>query len=171
MRFRTPVANYRFESPSENRSQTRFPGCQKATRESFMETRPVRRPFGQTGTASKSFSHIPEEERDDLRPGTRSIRRECGLRRAGGNALLRRPQHRLAVVSSLRHIREDSCLRSDSLVVAPEERDDLRPGAQGVRGKSGCGGTGGNALLHRPQNRIIIVKLCFPIACAVFENR
>ena len=63
-----------------------------------METRPVRRPFGQTGTASKSFSHIPEEERDDLRPGTRSIRRECGLRRAGGNALLHRPQHRLVSI-------------------------------------------------------------------------
>ena len=110
----------------------------------------------------------PVEECDDLRTGTISVGTERAVGSAGGNSVLHSPQHRVSVVGVSRHVGERiHALGRGRLLSAPQEGDDLGPGAGSVRAEGGGGGAGGDAVLHGPQHRIIVVSVSLHIGKGV----
>ena len=89
-------------------------------------------------------SHVAEQERHRLRTDTSCVGAKGGLRSASGNAFAQRPADGLGIVGILGNIRHThGIIHHRRAGCAPEERDDLRPGADAVGIKGGLGLAGG----------------------------
>ena len=106
---------------------------------------------------SRSLFAAPDEG-DDLCAGAVGVRAERGVGGALGDVLLDSPQHRVSVVGACLHIGERiGRARCRGLLGAPQEGHDLRTGAGGIGAEHGLAGALGDAVLHGPQHRVIVV--------------
>ena len=103
---------------------------------------------------------ITIQECHDLRSGTGIIRAERGIARAVCNTVFDRPKNRISEVCARLHISKwvIDAGRCRFSFVTPKERDDLRTGAGVVRAEGRAGRAVRNALFHRPEDGIVVVR-------------
>ena len=96
----------------------------------------------------------------DLGAGAGGIGAEGGGGSTGGNTVLHSPQHCAVVVGTSRHIGEGiHTVSSGRFLATPQEGNNLGAGAGGVGAEGGVCGALGDALLHGPQHRVVIVSI------------
>ena len=104
------------------------------------------------------LAQAAEQEGHDLGAGAVVVGAEGGSTGAASDAVFSGPQNCGVVVGVSRHISEGiHAVRDGRLLRAPQEGDDLRAGAGCVGAEHGVAGALGDALLHGPQNRVIVV--------------
>ena len=98
------------------------------------------------------------QEGHDLCAGAFLIRTEDGERCSDCDIMFDRPQHSIDIVGVCGYIgKRIGHARCRRLLGAPQEGDDLRAGAGGVGAEHGVAGALGDAVLHSPQNRRLVV--------------
>ena len=98
------------------------------------------------------------QEGHDLCAGAFLIRTEDGERCSDCDIMFDRPQHSIDVVGVCGYIgKRIGHARCRRLLRAPQEGDDLRAGAGGVGAEHGVAGALGDAVLHSPQDSIMVV--------------
>ena len=103
--------------------------------------------------------HVPIQEGHDLRPGAGLVGGEGSGTGAGGDAPLHSPEDGVVVVRPRGHVPEGIGGGAGQLLLLHpvQEGDDLCPGT-GLGGREGGGGGAvGNALLHGPEDRLVVV--------------
>ena len=102
--------------------------------------------------------HAAIDEGDDLGSRAVVVGAEQAAADTAGDVVLLRPGDCRRVVSVRGHIGEGRIAAdSGAAVGTPQEGDDLRAGAGGVGAEHGVAGALGDALLHGPQHRVIVV--------------
>ena len=104
------------------------------------------------------LSQCPPDKGHDLSAGAVGIGTEGGICCTLGDVLLDGPQDRLGIVGVGLHVGKgiDSTGSRDPLT-APQERHNLSAGAGHIGAERGIAGALGDAVLHSPQHRVVVI--------------